>query len=122
MVFRKFRAETPQHLAFETLMMKKKDLKMKAGEKKYHYQKTWKGQALHFIPIYMQIHQLEILMLPLQQEGEEYLGVMQWDICATYLALLQRSNEVMITVQGCVETPRPDSISCSLRGQWGCDV
>lgn len=45
MIFRKDGAEAPQHLAFETLM-KKKDLKMKAGGEKYNYQKTWKGQAL----------------------------------------------------------------------------
>lgn len=85
---------------------------MRAVQKKYHYQKAWKGQALHYIPIYMEIDQMEILILPLRQEGEEHLGT----------TLLQQSNGVMVTGQGCVEAPLLDSSSYFLRGQWGCDV
>ena len=49
------------------------------------------------------------------------LVIVQWNACATYLAVRQCS-EVMITVQGCVETPQLDCISYFERGQQECDI
>lgn len=46
--------------------------------------KTWKGQALHYIPIYMEIDLMEIVILPLQQEGGEHLGIMQSEARNTF--------------------------------------
>lgn len=93
--------------------------KLHQREKKPNkYHKTLTSTLYPYLHFNCAVGDSHIISVAIEREA---LGLMQWNALRCHLALPELSNEVMITVQGCVEIPQLDCISYFFGGQRGCD-